>query len=128
MTAVTGAATTVPSLDVDPFSHETLENPLPMQAALRDAGPVVHLPRYDLYAVARYAEVRAALVDWQRFPSSAGVGMSNFRPTTTRRGPCSRRSSGRGRCAGSPTGGSPTPRTWSRACWTGAATSSSSTG
>jgi 4-methoxybenzoate monooxygenase (O-demethylating) len=27
----------------------------------------------------RYAEVRAALTDWQRFCSSAGVGLSNFR-------------------------------------------------
>ncbi|GAA4903153.1 hypothetical protein EV188_1011165 [Actinomycetospora succinea] len=77
----------VPTLDVDPFSHETLEDPLPMQAALRDAGPVVYLPRYDLYAVARYEEVRAALVDWQRFPSSAGVGMSNFKHETPWRPP-----------------------------------------
>ncbi|MEJ2890862.1 cytochrome P450 [Actinomycetospora aeridis] len=81
------AVATVPTLDVDPFSPEVLEDPLPMQAALRDAGPVVYLPRYDLYAVARYAEVRAALVDWQRFPSSAGVGMSNFKHETPWRPP-----------------------------------------
>ncbi|PVY97101.1 cytochrome P450 [Actinomycetospora cinnamomea] len=73
------APSTIPTVDVDPFSHEVLADPLPMQGALRDAGPLVWLPRYDLYAVARYAEVRAALVDWQRFPSSAGVGLSNFR-------------------------------------------------
>lgn len=62
----------------DPFSHEVLEDPLPMHAALRDAGPVVHLPRYDVYAMARYAEVHAALADWQGFQSAAGVGLSNF--------------------------------------------------
>jgi len=73
------ATTSVPTVDVDPFSHEVLADPLPMQADLREAGPVVWLPRYGVYAVARYAEVRAALVDWQRFPSSAGVGLSNFR-------------------------------------------------
>ncbi|MDD7964059.1 cytochrome P450 [Actinomycetospora lemnae] len=77
----------VPVVDVDPFSHEVLEDPLPMQAALREAGPVVVLPRYDLVAVARYAEVRAALADWQRFPSSAGVGMSDFRRETPWRPP-----------------------------------------
>src|SRR3954454_24429686 len=70
---------TVPTSDVDPFSHEVREDPLPMHAGLRDAGPVVHLSRYDVYAMARYPEVHAALVDWQGFSSAAGVGMSNFR-------------------------------------------------
>jgi 4-methoxybenzoate monooxygenase (O-demethylating) len=78
-TPTTAAAPTVPTVDVDPFSHEVLADPLPMQAALRDAGPVAWIPRYELYAVARYDEVRATLVDWQRFGSSAGVGLSNFR-------------------------------------------------
>ncbi|MDL5154833.1 cytochrome P450 [Actinomycetospora termitidis] len=69
----------LPVNDTDPFSVEVLTDPLPFQAALRDAGPVVHLSRYDLYAMGRHAEVRAALTDWQRFCSSAGVGLSNFR-------------------------------------------------
>lgn len=64
---------------LDPFSHDVLEDPLPMHATLRDAGPVVHLPKYDVYAMARYAEVHAALTDWQGFQSAAGVGLSNFR-------------------------------------------------
>jgi cytochrome P450 len=46
---------------------------------LRDAGPVVYLTRYDVYAFARYEQVHAALVDWQEFQSAAGVGLSNFR-------------------------------------------------
>ncbi|NEK84717.1 cytochrome P450 [Blastococcus saxobsidens] len=50
-----------------------------MHAALREAGPVVHLDRYDVFALARYDDVHAALVDWQGFQSSAGVGLSNFR-------------------------------------------------
>ena len=53
--------------------------PLPFHAALRDAGPVVYLTRYDVYAMARYEQVHAALVDWQEFQSAAGVGLSNFR-------------------------------------------------
>jgi len=69
----------VPTSDVDPFSHEVLEDPLPMHAELREAGPVVHLSRYDVHAMARYDEVYAALVDWQGFQSAAGVGLSNFR-------------------------------------------------
>jgi cytochrome P450 len=78
MTA-TVSAPPLPTNDVDPFGHEVLEDPLPMHAALRDAGPLVHLTKYDVYALARYEQVHAALVDWQEFQSSAGVGMSNFR-------------------------------------------------
>lgn len=83
----TTPATTVPVSGEDPFSHEVLEDPLPFQQRLRDAGPVVHLKRYDLYAMGRYTEVHAALVDWQRFPSGAGVGLSNFRYETPWRPP-----------------------------------------
>ncbi|WP_246080703.1 cytochrome P450 [Modestobacter altitudinis] len=79
MTLTHSPVADVPVSDVDPFSHEVLEDPLPMHEELREAGPVVHLSRYDVFAVARYAEVHAALVDWQRFQSAAGVGLSNFR-------------------------------------------------
>jgi cytochrome P450 len=69
----------LPTTDVDPFSHEVLEDPLPMHEQLREAGPVVYLSRYDTYAFARYEQVRSALVDWQDFQSAAGVGLTNFR-------------------------------------------------
>jgi cytochrome P450 len=78
VTATLDSGTALPTDDVDPFSHEVLEDPLPMHAALREAGPVVHLTTYDVYAFARYEQVHAALVDWQDFQSSAGVGMSHF--------------------------------------------------
>src|SRR6478735_4539579 len=68
-----------PVSNVDPFSYDVLEDPLPFQAALREAGPVVYLEKYDVYAMGRYAEVHAALTDWQTFQSAAGVGLSNFR-------------------------------------------------
>jgi cytochrome P450 len=69
----------LPTSDADPFSHEVLEDPLPLHEQLREAGPVVYLTRYDTYAFARYEQVRSALVDWQDFQSAAGVGLSNFR-------------------------------------------------
>ncbi|MGS2644492.1 cytochrome P450 [Streptosporangium sp. LJ11] len=71
--------TALPVLDADPFAHDVLEDPVPLHAALLAAGPVVHLPRYDVYALARHEHVHAALTDWQNFPSGAGVGLSNFR-------------------------------------------------
>ncbi|TDC44680.1 cytochrome P450 [Actinomadura sp. KC345] len=68
-----------PALDIDPFAADVLRDPLPMQHDLREAGPVVHLSRYDVYALARYEQVHAALTDWQSLQSAAGVGMANFR-------------------------------------------------
>lgn len=69
----------LPSIDADPFGHTLLENPLPFHEELRESGRVAYLPKYDVYAMGRYADVHAALVDWQSFQSAAGVGLSNFR-------------------------------------------------
>ena len=54
----------LPETDADPFGSEILEDPGEFHAALRDAGPLVHLKRYDVYAMGRYEEVHAALTDW----------------------------------------------------------------
>lgn len=70
---------TVPASDSDPFSRAVIEDPSALHAELRDAGPVVYLTRYETYALARYDDVQAALVNWQQFPSGYGVGLSNFR-------------------------------------------------
>jgi cytochrome P450 len=67
-----------PIADIDPFSHEFLNDPYPSHHVLREAGPVVWLERYSIWTVARYAEVHATLNDWQTFCSSRGVGMSDF--------------------------------------------------
>jgi 4-methoxybenzoate monooxygenase (O-demethylating) len=77
----------IPVSSEDPFSEELLADPLPFQARLRKAGPVVLLEKYDLYAMGRYDTVRAALIDWQDFQSGAGVGLSNFRYETPWRPP-----------------------------------------
>ena len=45
---------------------------------MRDAGPVVYLPAYDIHAVARYEDVRAMLLDWGSYTSARGVGLSDF--------------------------------------------------
>jgi len=68
----------IPVLDVDPFSIEFFEDPHRIHAALREAGPVVWLIRWGVFAVARYQEVQAVLHDWQTFCSRRGVGISDF--------------------------------------------------
>ena len=79
MTNTVTAPGSAPRSDADPFAPDVLEDPLPLHARLREAGPVVYLSRYDTFALARYAEVRSVLVDWNDFESGAGVGLSNFR-------------------------------------------------
>ncbi len=64
---------------IDPFSHAFLRDPYPHHESLREAGPVVWLAQYGIWAMARHQEVRDALTDWQTYCSSAGVGLSDFR-------------------------------------------------
>ena len=68
-----------PVSTIDPFSHGFLGDPYPHHAVLREAGPVVWLDKYGIWAMARHEQVRDALTDWQTYCSSAGVGLSDFR-------------------------------------------------
>jgi hypothetical protein len=65
-------------VSVDPFSVDFFANPYPSHSALRDAGPVVWLPSYNIAAAARYEEVRHALNDYKTFSSARGVGLADF--------------------------------------------------
>jgi hypothetical protein len=71
-----------PSFAGDPFSEEVLSDPFAFQHDLREAGPVVYLRKYGVYAMGRYHEVRSALVNWQGFESGNGVGLFNPRNET----------------------------------------------
>jgi len=68
----------IPALDIDPFCKAFFDDPYPAHATMRDAGPVVYLPRYDIHAVARYDDVRGMLLDWGSYTSARGVGISDF--------------------------------------------------
>ncbi len=73
-TAPDGAAV----VDVDPFSTDYFADPYPGHEAIRSAGAVVWLSRYNVAATARYAEVRQALSDYKSFSSARGVGLADF--------------------------------------------------
>jgi len=69
-------ATPVPnvkSFDVDIYSSEAIDNPYPNFAKMREAGSVVWLEKYGIYAIPRYAAVRAAAINWKAFSSEAAV-------------------------------------------------------
>jgi cytochrome P450 len=63
--------------DVDVFDDAVLADPFPAFRRLRDAGPVVWMRRHGMWALPRYAEVRAVLRDWETFSSASGVGMTD---------------------------------------------------
>lgn len=77
----------IPVLDVDPYSEDTLRDPAAFYAALRDAGPVAFIPKYSVLAVGRYEETRTVFSDHENFVSSRGVGMEDFKLGTPWRPP-----------------------------------------
>ncbi len=81
------ASANVPILELDPFDPAFLADPFSAHPVLRDAGPVVFLPRIGCYAMARHAEVQAALKDWETFISGRGVGQADFLKETPWRPP-----------------------------------------
>lgn len=68
----------VPHVEIDPFAREFLLDPYSYHEGLRDPGPVVWLTQYEIYAMARFEEVRSALLDHDTFLSGRGVGLADF--------------------------------------------------
>jgi hypothetical protein len=63
-------------LDIDPFGGDTLADPYPMRATLRDPAPVVCLERYRIWAMARYEQV---VVDAGADGSEVGIEFGGTR-------------------------------------------------
>jgi cytochrome P450 len=55
----------------EPFSTEVRDDPYPHFAALREQAPVHFAAEADVYCVSRYEDVRALLLDTERFSSDA---------------------------------------------------------
>jgi cytochrome P450 len=68
----------IPISDVDLFSDEHLEDPYPDYKAIRDAGPLVYMSKFDVHALARYKPVRQAVDNWQTFRSGQGVSLNDL--------------------------------------------------
>jgi hypothetical protein len=81
---------TAPWSDHDPYTDESLLDPWPGYKQMRDAGPAVWLPKYEMFALTRYDSVRRALQDWESFPSRSGVMMNDrMNPVLRRNTLCS---------------------------------------
>lgn len=57
----------------DPYDAELNRDPYPMFRRLREEAPLYYNAEYDFYALSRYDDVTAALVDWQTFSSARGA-------------------------------------------------------
>ena len=57
----------------DPYDRALCEDPYPAFRRLRDEAPLYHNEKFDFYAVSRFADVEAALVDRDTFSSERGV-------------------------------------------------------
>jgi 4-methoxybenzoate monooxygenase (O-demethylating) len=77
-TTTTAPPAGVPVVDIDPFSDALLTDPYEAHQRMREAGPVVWIPAYGIYACARHASVHAVFNDHATFISGAGVGLANF--------------------------------------------------
>ena len=66
-----------PVYDVDLYGTDVLQDPYPHYRALRDFGAAVWLPQNQLYAIARFDDVRAALRNPAVFSSAAGVAAND---------------------------------------------------
>ena len=74
-----------PSSKVDLYSEESLLDPYPGHRSLRDTGPAVWLPQYEMYVLSRFKDVQEAMRNWQLFSSAQGV-MMNQRMNDTLKG------------------------------------------
>jgi cytochrome P450 len=67
------ARRSVPALELDLYADSVLRDSREVFARIRDAGPVVWLPRHGIYAMGRFEDVRAALRNDELFLSGKGV-------------------------------------------------------
>ncbi|WP_342660463.1 Cytochrome [Rhodococcus ruber] len=67
---MTTAVTDAPHSNYDPFDPEVLKDVHLHDGMLREVAPVVHIEKYDFYAVTRHAEIQRALRDWRTFSST----------------------------------------------------------
>ena len=58
-----------------------------MDAAIREAGPVVWIEKYGIWFTGRYDIVEQVFRDYETFESSAGTGITNTKTTENWRKP-----------------------------------------
>jgi len=57
----------------DPFDFAIDTDPYPVWKRLRDERPLYYNERYDFFALSRYDDVEAGLIDWETYSSARGT-------------------------------------------------------
>jgi hypothetical protein len=66
------------ALRYDPFSYEIHADPYPVYARLREEAPAYHDAEHGFWALSRYDDVRAALLDHETYCSSRGFTLEDI--------------------------------------------------
>jgi cytochrome P450 len=66
---------TAAMVEYDPYSDDVQHNPYPIYRQLRDEAPVYHNEQYDFYALSRYDDVLATIIDFEHFTTTQGVSL-----------------------------------------------------
>lgn len=64
--------------DFDPFGADTRADPYQAYIELRAAGPIIRLEKYGIFAVPRFADVKAIFADHVNFSNAGGAGLANY--------------------------------------------------
>lgn len=56
--------------DIDMFGEEAIRDPRPYDTMIREAGPVVYVPQYDVWATGRHDPIEQMMRDWKTFSSA----------------------------------------------------------
>lgn len=56
--------------DIDMFGQEAIRDPRPYDTMIREAGPVVYVPRYEVWATGRHDQIELMMRDWKTFSSA----------------------------------------------------------
>lgn len=67
----------VPTLDLDPFSLESLSDPIGTDERIRESGDLVWIPQHEVWFTGRYEVAEQVFRDPETFESSAGTGLTN---------------------------------------------------
>jgi cytochrome P450 len=70
-------------VSLDPYSDESTSDQLAAHDELREAGEVVYLEKYGVYASGRFDIVDQLFREWQSFEVGSGIGLVNLRKETS---------------------------------------------
>jgi cytochrome P450 len=72
-----------PDLYYDPYDFKIDSDPYPVWKRLRDEAPLYYNDRYDFFALSRFADVEAALSDWETYSSARGTLLEMIKADVT---------------------------------------------